>query len=46
MNTQAQLGSNRLEEILAAIVTPVLLLVVATVLPRSRDGWGIPPKER
>ena len=37
-------GNERLEGILAAIVTAVALLVVAVVLPRSRDAWGIPAK--
>ena len=37
-------GSERLEAILAGIVTAVVLLVVAAVLPRSRDAWGIPAK--
>jgi hypothetical protein len=37
-------GSTRLEAILAAIVTPLVLLVVAVVLPRSRDAWGIPAR--
>ena len=37
-------SSKRLEVILAGIVTAVVLLVVAAVLPRSRDAWGIPGK--
>ncbi len=37
-------GSEPLEAILAGIVTAVVLLVVAAVLPRSRDAWGIPAK--
>lgn len=37
-------GSTRLEAILAAIMTPVVLIIVAAVLPRSRDAWGIPPR--
>ncbi|MDP9383497.1 MAG: hypothetical protein M3Q29_25800 [Chloroflexota bacterium] len=45
MNRQAQSG-NKVESILAAILTPLALLVVAAVLPRSRDAWGMPPKER
>ena len=37
-------GNEPLEAILAGIVTAVVLLVVAAVLPRSRDAWGIPAK--
>ncbi len=37
-------GDEPLEAIVAAIVTAVVLLVVAAVLPRSRDAWGIPAK--
>ena len=37
-------GNEPLEAILAGIVTAVVLLVVAAVLPRSRDAWGIPGK--
>ena len=37
-------GNERLEAILAAIVTAVVLFVAAAVLPRSRDAWGIPAK--
>ncbi len=37
-------GNEPREAILAGIVTAVVLLVVAAVLPRSRDAWGIPGK--
>ncbi len=37
-------GNEPLEAILAGIVIAVVLLVVAVVLPRSRDAWGIPAK--
>ena len=37
-------GNEPREAILAGIVTAVVLLVVAAVLPRSRDAWGIPAK--
>ena len=37
-------GSTRLETILAVIMTPVVLIIVAAVLPRSRDAWGIPAR--
>ena len=40
----AEAGSEPLEVFLAAIVAAVVLLVVAAVLPRSRDAWGIPAK--
>ncbi len=43
-NEGGRSGSEPPEAILAAIVTAVVLLVVAAVLPRSRDAWGIPGK--
>ena len=37
-------GNEPREAILAGIVTAVVVVVVAAVLPRSRDAWGIPAK--